>query len=189
VELNHKERLFVSYYLANNGNATDAAVKAGYGSTRGSSETLGLRLLGKVRIRAAIAAKVAHVAMAADEVLARMADIASASLGDFLDVEGENYRVNLSKGKRLGRLHTLKKIKTKVRTITIKDTIETEVETDIEVKEAYPALVKLGEYHGLWDREQVKGLTMEAVAEMESLDARLDGGDPEPPSEAAGQVP
>ena len=153
MDLSYKERQFVAYYLGvSNGNATDAAVRAGYGSTRDSACTLGLRLLGKVGIRAAIDAKMDQVAMAQDEILARLSDIASASLGDFLEIDEDGHRVTLLKGKRRGKLHTLKKVKTKTRTYQRRDDDEptVETETEIEVKDALPALVKLGEYRGLF---------------------------------------
>ncbi len=50
-----KEQRFVDAYLGvSKGNVTDAAFRAGYGSTRPSAETLGSRLLGKVGIQQAI---------------------------------------------------------------------------------------------------------------------------------------
>jgi hypothetical protein len=151
VEPTYKERRFIAYYVGEcNGNASGAARKAGYAHPA----TDGYRLLRKPYIHAAVEAKVAEVAMSADEVLARVSDIASATFEDFLSVsrQGE-WRVNLRRARDRNKLHVLKKLKS------------TKVGTEIEIKDSLPALIRLGEYHGLWTREQVAGLTAEQLAE------------------------
>lgn len=154
MDLNYKERLFVAYYLGESkGNASDAAARAGYGSTRQSSGQLGYRLLKKVQIRNAIDVGFASVGMSQHEVLARMSDLASATLGDFLEIGEDGHRVKLIKGKRRGKLHTLKKVKTKTRTFRVNDEIQTEVETEIEIKDSFPALAKMGDHHGLFKNQ------------------------------------
>lgn len=146
MEPNYRQRRFIAYYLGvSNGNATDAARRAGYPHPKEN----GTRLLSYVAVRAAIDAKLDQVAMGQDEILARLSDIASASLGDFIEVDEDGHRVSIIKGKRRGKMHVLKKVKTKVRTTTINKEVETEVETEIEIKDSYPALVKLAEYRGL----------------------------------------
>ena len=63
-------------------------------------------------IRAAINARVATAAMAADEVLARIADLASADLTEFLDVDPQGVcKVNLKLIKRLGLGHLIKRLR------------------------------------------------------------------------------
>src|SRR4051812_21760757 len=104
-----KQRLFVSYYLGEaKGNGTAAARMAGYAvPTEQAYENLR-----KPHIRAAIDAKLAGPALAADEVLARLSDMATADLGDFTDeVKGKGgFRLNLTKARAAGRLHLVKKL-------------------------------------------------------------------------------
>lgn len=179
MELTYKQRQFVAYYLGESGgNATDAARRAGYLE----HQVTGHRLLRSAKIRAAIDAKLDQVAMSQDEILARLSDIASSSLGDFMEIVEDGYRLSIPKGKRRGKLHTLKKVKTKVTTTRRGGDVETFTETEIEVKDALPALVKLGEYRGLF-RQRID-LTTNNKAIFEPID---DGRDPDlpPPGETA----
>lgn len=60
-KLTLKEQRFVDAYLADaNGNATEAALSAGYTRNRGSAKTLGARLLTKVHLSRAIKARTAR---------------------------------------------------------------------------------------------------------------------------------
>lgn len=180
MELTHKQRLFVAFYLGESkGNATDAARRAGYTWP----DKQGLQQLAKTRVRAAVGAAVASAALSANQILALMSDQATASLGDFLDVDENGYRVNLHKGKRRARLHTLKKVKVKTTRTIIRD-VETEtVETEIEAKDSFQALVRLGEYHGLWNRTPAADVDLEAVRnklkrQRADRAAGRDSGDP-----------
>ncbi|MGD0045362.1 MAG: terminase small subunit [Isosphaeraceae bacterium] len=94
--LSYRQRLFVEYYLGESaGCAVDAARRAGYSTPHPE----GVRLLKNPTIRAAINARVATAAMAADEVLARIADLASADLTEFIDVDPKGVcKVNLKLG-------------------------------------------------------------------------------------------
>jgi len=81
--------------------------------------------------------------MAPNEVLARVADVASSDLLDFIDVDQEGgCKVDLKLVKRLGLGHLIKRLRIN------KDGIH-----DIELEARLPALVKLGEYYNLWNRE------------------------------------
>src|SRR5437868_2558273 len=104
--LTYKQRMFVAYYIGvSNGNATDAARRAGYAWPEKVAE----RLVGKSGIRAAIEAKVTSVAMSQDEVLARVSEIAAASLFDFLNLERGAKKLvttaSLKRAKRRGKGH------------------------------------------------------------------------------------
>lgn len=136
VELTYKQRLFVSYYLGvSNGNATDAARRAGYGSP----ETLGRRLVRKGTIRAAIDARLDEVALTSDEILSRLSDIATGSLEQFIEVRDDGgYQLNLTKAKRKRRLHCLKKIK------------QGQFGVELVMHDPLNALDKLGKYRRLW---------------------------------------
>jgi hypothetical protein len=130
-----KQRLFVSYYLgAANGNATEAARMAGY-----SNAEIGRQLLRNITIRSAIEAKLAGPAMAADEVLARLSDMASADMADFTDEDPDGgFRLNLTKARRAGRLHLVKALR------------PTQFGIGVVLHDAQAALEKLGKYHALW---------------------------------------
>ena len=132
-ELTFRQRLFVEAYIgAANGNATEAARIAGYRWPNKVAE----RLVGKSGIQARIRQRVASAAMPANEILARLSDQASADIGEFLDIdESGGWRLNLRKSGR--RTHLIKRIK------------RTRDGADIEIRDSLPALVKLGEYHGL----------------------------------------
>ena len=114
----------------------------------------GVRLLKNPTIRAAINARVATAAMAADEVLARIADLASADLTEFIDVDPKGVcKVNLKLIKRLGLGHLIKRVR-----------INKDGTSDIELEARLPALVKLGEHYNLFRREAQPQVTLVEVA-------------------------
>ena len=75
-DLTDKQRVFVEHYLAC-WNAAEAARRAGYSAD--STRSIGSENLTKPDIRAAIARRLAELAMGADEVLARLSDLARAT--------------------------------------------------------------------------------------------------------------
>ena len=146
--------MFVEAYIGEaNGNGAEAARIAGYGAPKEAAS----RLLTYVNIRSAVERRVSCAAMSANEVLARIAEIATSDLGEFLSIGKESCHVQIKRGQRT---RLIKKLK---RTKTTKDEIETET-TDIEVRDPFPALVKLGEYHGLWNRDQSPPLELKEFA-------------------------
>jgi hypothetical protein len=149
-EPTYKQRLFVEAYLGeSNGNATDAARRAGYAWPEKVAE----RLVGKSGIRAAINARVASAAMGTNEVLARMADIASADIGEFLEFDDDRgWRIDLRGAGR--RTYVIKRIK------------RTRDGTEIEIRDSLHALIKLGEYHGLWKRTPTPAIDLEAIRQQ-----------------------
>jgi hypothetical protein len=149
--LSYRQRLFVEYYLGESaGCAVDAARRAGYSTPHPE----GVRLLKNPTIRAAINARVATAAMAADEVLARIADLASADLTEFIDVDPKGVcKVNLKLIKRLGLGHLIKRLR-----------INKDGTQDIELEAKLPALVKLGEHFNLFKREAQPQVTLVEVA-------------------------
>ena len=155
--LSYRQRLFVEYYLGESkGCAVDAARRAGYGTPHPE----GVRLLKNPTIRAAIDARVVTAAMAASEVLARVADLASADLTEFIGVDPKGVcKVDLKLIKRLGLGHLIKRVRIK------KDGTQ-----EIELEAKLPALVKLGEHYKLWKGEAEQQLTMVNVAKH--LEAR-----------------
>lgn len=109
-------------------NATEAARRAGYKYPN----KLGPRLVKVGIIREAIDARLAEMAIPANEVLARLGDQASSSIGEFLNERG---LVDPSVLKRKGHL---------VKRVTFKDG---QVYA-IELYDAQAALIHLDRHHG-----------------------------------------
>lgn len=166
--LTFRQRLFVVYYLGEaGGNASEAARMAGYAEPRQE----GSRLLTNADIRAAIDAKLDKAALSADEVLARLSEMATGDISDFISVNAAGgFTLDLAKALKAGKLHLVKKIK------------QTRFGPVLELYDALAALEKLGRYHGLFqDRVEArivddKGSILERI-----LDPSLPSGD-----EAAG---
>ena len=149
--LTYRQRLFVDYYLGDSsGSAADAARRVGYRRP----EKLGPRLAKEDRIRAAINAHLATAPIAANEVLARVADVASSDLLDFIEVdEHAGCKADLELANRLGLGHLLKRLRTR------KDGTQ-----DVELEPKLPALVKLGEHLKLWKGDAQPQVTLVDVA-------------------------
>lgn len=82
--LNPKQERFVRAYLSNGGNATQAAVKAGYSVATAAAQ--GSRLLKHVEVKAALAVSGAKAAAAADLDAARvLGEVAHLAHSDLLD--------------------------------------------------------------------------------------------------------
>lgn len=180
-ELTAKQRLFVAYYLGESaGNATDAARRAGYRSP----EDAGRRLVRKSPVSVAINAKLDQAALTADEILARLSEQATASIGDFIEVTEEGaYKIDLLKAKRGRKLGMLKRIKSG------------EFGVEITLHDPQKALELLGKYRGLWkDNLQVehRAVTPHAIPEDDPRYADDDSagsveGDEHPPVEGVSQ--
>ena len=149
--LNYRQRLFVEHYLAeSSGSAVDAARRAGYRWP----ETQGPRLVKKSGVQAAIDARVATAAIAANEVLARIADVATSDLLNFIEVDKEGgWKVDLKLVKRLGLGHLIKRLRIN------KDGTRTS-----SWKPGCPPCVKLGEHYNLWKGEAQSQLTLVELA-------------------------
>ena len=149
--LNYRERMFVESYLGESaGSAVDAARKAGYSRP----ETLGPRTLEKRPVQAAIDAGADTAATTPGEVLARMADVATCDVLDFMRIgrDGQT-RVDLRRVKRLGLGHVIKRVG-----------VRKDGTPDIELLPKLPALVKLGEHFKLWKTEAEPQVTLVDIA-------------------------
>ncbi len=129
--LSDKQQAFIDYYFLCGFNATEAARRASYAHP----DVQGPRLLGNVGIRAEISRRMDEHAMPANEVLARLADMARSTMYDFLDDSGE---INLKTARERGKLHLIKSRST------------TDKGERIELYDAQSALVQLGKAHGLF---------------------------------------
>ncbi len=151
-----KEQLFIDYYLGRaNYNASKAARLAGY-SLR-TAAVIGWENLQKPLIQAAIQKRIAEAAMGADEVLARLADHARASLDDFLAEDGS---LDLAAAREAGKMHLLREYACEeVREAGADDELPSMVRKQrIKVVDAQAALVTLGRHHKLWvDRQELTG--------------------------------
>ena len=86
--LTWKQFLFCEFYIQTS-NATLAAKMAGYkGNNDNSFAVTGSRLLRNAKIREHLSKRYTEAAMGADEVLARLAKMARASVSDFVDEHG-----------------------------------------------------------------------------------------------------
>ncbi len=171
-ELNYRQRLFVEAYLGKaNGSAAEAARMARYAEP----ETQGPRLLRNVQIRAQIDARLAEAAMPANEVLARLSDMASVDLSDFVNIsKGEAPKISLWRARTKGKTHLLKKFK------------NTKYGLAIELTDALSALEKLGRYHKLFGEAEAQANKFDDAVER----AQVEYGRRNPgPGDDAGGVP
>ncbi len=161
-KLTNRERLFVEHYIIH-WNAAKAARLAGYSAK--SAGEIGYENLIKPHIAEAIEAKIARVAMSADEVLVRLAEHARGDIGDFFDVDKSgNWKVDLKKAKRNKKLRLIKKIETTTQLVGKDQIPETTVK--FELYDAQSALALLGKHHKLFtDKSEIRN-------EYEPNDAR-----------------
>jgi len=148
--LNWQQRLFVINYLGKaNGNATKAAELAGYRNPQAT----GSQLLQHPIVHAALQAKLEEAAMQADEVLARLSDIASGDHDDFLEeydhqtgvdengdpVYQKRLHFNYGRAKKRGKTHLISQIE-----------IAPDGTTKVKLHSSADALDKLARVHGLY---------------------------------------
>lgn len=133
-ELTYKQQLFVEAYLGEaNGNAAEAARVAGYSSP----ERVGRQLLTKTGVMAQIDARLDEAALTTNQILARLSDIATGDLGDFLKIDDDGgWKLDLLKAKR--KTHLIRKIKSGRQG------------TEIELYNSLEALTLLGKYRKLF---------------------------------------
>ena len=107
-DLTDKQRAFIEQYFICGFNATEAAKRAGYQGNQDVLSSVGWENLRKPEIKAEIERRMAEFHMSANEVLARLADHAAASLDDFLSSSGRGIKLDLVKAKKAGKLHLVK---------------------------------------------------------------------------------
>lgn len=130
--LSPKRRRFVEAYLQA-WNAAEAARQAGY---RGRANMIGERLMRDERIQAAIAARIKQVAMAADEVLVRLAQQARNESAMYVRKDGT---IDLGRLIADGKSHLIKATKW-----------DRQGRLVVEFYDAQAALVQLGRAHRLF---------------------------------------
>lgn len=125
-------------------NGTDAYMtvypKASYDTARANAA----KLLANTSIKAEIDRRLKEKQMSADEVLARLSDMARADISEFVDVSRPG---DLADEKYKGKTHVIKKIKRKI----TRDQYGREFEEmELEFYDARQTLVDLGRYHKLF---------------------------------------
>lgn len=153
--LTNKQAAFLSEYLIDF-NATQACIRAGY--SEHSARSTGVRMLTNPNISAEIKQKLAEKAMKSEEILERLADIARADMGDYLDVSSVAFQINLAKAKDEGKLKFIRRIKQKTTTICREGGEDVEQnQIDFELMDQLRALELLGKANGLFvDRHELK---------------------------------
>ena len=154
-----KQAIWVESYLSNGYDATEATYAAGYQcKSRLAARGLGQQLARNQKIRELVSARIANVSLTANEILARYADIAEASMADFLDFDEDGKpKIDLKKARDAGRLGLLKKLRVKANG-----------EIEISMADSEHALDQMARHHGLFERDNTLRLTpdLEAIAKM-----------------------
>lgn len=172
-DLTTKQKRFVDEYVGGaNGNATQAAKRAGYSEK--TARSVGHENLTKPDIQAAITERLDQLAMPAGEVLARLADISRGSLLDFMEIlPGGSWRLDLEKAAREGKLHLLHEVS------------EGQYGPKIKLHDPLTALGLLGRRHGLFvDRQEHSGpggapIPVEMTGALEKVYGDAGGTDPD----------
>lgn len=160
-ELTGKQRAFINAYLGEaRFNATEAARIAGYKGDDTVLAAVGYENLRKPQIEAEVRSRFNEATMSANEVLARLTEIASGRITDFLDEDGA---FSLKVTKRRGKDHLLKKLKIKRSSKRVesfpegseeeREVIETALvheDVELEMYSAHEALRDLGKFHKLF---------------------------------------
>ena len=152
-----KQIQFVAHYLIC-WNGAEAARRAGYSVK--TAAVIAHENLTKPYIRSLIDERMKQVAMSAGEVLARLSDMARASLDDVINPDDE---FDLTLARASGKMHLVKKIK---RTQHTNDDGFTTRTTEIELHDAQAALVQLGKYHKLFTDKSELGDGKEVVIKV-----------------------
>ncbi len=138
--LSKKQQAFVEHYLRT-WNASESARLAGYSEK--SAGVIGYENLRKPQIKEFIDARMAEIAMSANEVLMRLTEQARGSIGNFLAIDGKGRpSLDFNRETAKNNLHLIKKLK-----IT---PTEFGPAIDVELYDAQAAAVHLGKYHKLF---------------------------------------
>lgn len=166
-KLNAKQTVFVNEYLKC-WNAAESARRAGY-SVRTARE-IGRENLTKPNIRAEITARLDEVHMSADEALKLMADMARGDMGEFLDVSGMGFNLDLQDAKSRGLTKLIRKVKQKTTIFSAKKESDEDREVhelEIELYDAQAAARDVLKIHGKFiDRQDITSGGEKIVVKM-----------------------
>ena len=173
-KLTYKQKMFVEAYLETL-NATESARRAKYKGNENTLGVIGHENLRKPKIREEIDKRLKELAMSAEEVLARLGDMARGDIGDFLTIESMSFDLSLRKAKELGLTHLIKKVKQRTIITQKKDGDEEENHyIEIELHDSQSALEKLGRYHKLFtDKQEFVGELKVISVKDEEIDRAI----------------
>lgn len=158
--MNFRHQQFVNEYLKT-WNATTAYLRSYPNASYETAGRNGHVLLKNTEIAEAIQQRIDENAMSANEVLARLGDHARGSMGDFVRVTDNKPVFDFQSASDNGRLHLVKKLKTKTKTYVAAEDDESfvnEVDVEFELYDAQAALVHLGKHHKLFtDKTEIGG--------------------------------
>ena len=176
-----KERAFVLEY-PQDFNATQAAIRAGYSAK--TARQAATRLLSKVHIQEAIDNEFSKRSLRLDEILARLTEQATASVGDFIVVNPDGDRIAFNPEVLKERGHLVKRVtaKTTVKYSETGDQIEYTTLT-LELHDAQKALELLGKHRGM-ATERIEQ-TGEIVVRVQYETPRVDRHSQEAPRPSA----
>lgn len=112
--LSEREAAWFAHYVTDaRFNARLASRLAGFSDTREDNLDLaGWRMKRNERVRAHIRAFMVEKGLTPEEALATVAELATSSIEDAVDVDEDgHWRLNLDKARERGRLHTIKKLR------------------------------------------------------------------------------
>lgn len=145
-KLPYKQRAFCEQYVQC-WNATEAARRAGYAHPNKQ----GPRLLVNVGIQQYIQARIAQIAMSADEVLLRLAEQARGMPAEYISEKGE---VDIAALKRDGKTHLIHELKDHV----VKTEAGYAVRRTVKMYNAQRALELLGKHQRLFVEQVEQGM-------------------------------
>lgn len=141
-KLTDKQKVWLEAYLKT-WNATEAARIACYKHPN----KIGPANLVKIGIREEIDRRISELVISADKVLLRLGQQAEASIAEFLQIDGDNFYLDLEKVKQFG--HLVKKIK------------NTRYGIEIEIHDSQRALELMGKHFALFtERVELSGEVM-----------------------------
>lgn len=153
-----KQKKFIASYIACL-NATQAAKDAGYKcKNEHTYSQTGHENLRKPEIRAEIDRLLAENTISPDELLARISDHATGSMGDFVETQEDfGIRLNLEKAEQLGKLHLIKKFKeTETKRVDKEGNEFITLRREVELYDSSAAHDKLMRYHSMYrDKSEV----------------------------------
>lgn len=180
MSLSKKHSVFVDEYLRLF-NGTRAYLRVYSHCSEKSARARASKLLTKDNIVEAIKIRLKEVHMEADEVLRLLADMARGDMGEFLDVSGMGFNLDLQDAKSRGLTKLIRKVKQKTTTYLAKKESEEDREVhelEIELYDAQAALEKIGRHLGLFPNKV--DLTSAGQAITFIVERRQDGDEAPP---------
>ncbi len=150
--LSKKHSAFIDEYLRCF-NGTWAYLRVYPHVSKRSARASAARLLATVSVTEAIKQRLQELHMGADETLKLLADMARGDMGEFLDVSGMGFNLDLQDAKARGLTKLIKKVKQRTTTYLAKKESEEDREVhdlEIELYDAQAALEKIGRHLDLF---------------------------------------